>query len=127
MGFRATVTCRADLIPVLPAYFGTHIRESIAQAPPPDAAGRLTLELRFESHWQARDRLLALGGAVEVLAPDALRASVLDFAQQIVVRYAASEPRRIPIGNIRELLQTRRSLLRRRFTLCYNRPRPAPP
>jgi predicted DNA-binding transcriptional regulator YafY len=88
-GFRAVVRVAPDLIPALPAYFGARIRELIALAPPPDDAGRLILELRFESHSRARDRLLALGGAVEVLAPDALRASVLDFAQQIVARYAA--------------------------------------
>lgn len=43
--------------------------------------------LRFESLYAARDRLLALGGGVEVLEPEALRKSVEDFAGQILRVY----------------------------------------
>ena len=45
------------------------------------------LTLPFESLENARDRILALGRSVEVLEPEALRASVIDFAEQIVKFY----------------------------------------
>lgn len=45
--------------------------------------------LTFNSLQQARARLLALGGAVEVLAPEALRLSLADYGRQIAQRYAA--------------------------------------
>jgi hypothetical protein len=42
----------------------------------------------FESLEAARDSLLGLGRAVEVLDPIALRMSLVDFAKQIVAGYA---------------------------------------
>lgn len=42
---------------------------------------------QFETLEQARDRILSLGGAVEVLSPEALRRSVADFAEQIRAQY----------------------------------------
>jgi len=85
-GFRAVVRVSPALIPLLPAYFGSGIRAQISAASA-GADGWLTLELRFESFYAARDRVLALGGSIEVLTPDALRASVLDFAQQTARLY----------------------------------------
>jgi hypothetical protein len=38
--------------------------------------------------WAARDRLLGFGRAIEVLAPEPLRLSLVDFARQIVDLYA---------------------------------------
>ncbi len=43
--------------------------------------------LRFDDVVQARSELLTLGGAVEVIAPDALRLSMADFAERILDRY----------------------------------------
>lgn len=53
----------------------------------PEDAGWLTLELVFESLEAARAAVLAWGGGVEVLAPEPLRRSVWDYAEQIVARY----------------------------------------
>jgi predicted DNA-binding transcriptional regulator YafY len=89
VGFATTVRVSPEFIPMLPAYFGARIRQRIAAADPPDSEGRITLTLNFESLYHARDRLLAFGRAVEVLEPDALRASVLDFAEQTVALYRA--------------------------------------
>ena len=96
--YRATVRIAPQLVPWLPHYFGAEIQGQIDRAAAPDAGrhdggrrdgeGWITLALRFESMEGARDRLLAFGGAVEVLAPRALRASVADYAAQIVARYA---------------------------------------
>lgn len=54
---------------------------------PPDAAGWVTVTLTFESLDAARGRLLAFGGAVEVLEPASLRLSLADYAAQILARY----------------------------------------
>ena len=70
-------------------YFGERIRERVFQAGPPDQYGWLTLEISFESLEAARQRLLGFGGAIEVLAPGALRKSLLDFASQTVALYTA--------------------------------------
>ena len=50
-------------------------------------SGWVTLELPFESFVAARSRLLGLGRAVEVLEPETLRRSLIDFAEQIVWFY----------------------------------------
>jgi predicted DNA-binding transcriptional regulator YafY len=57
----------------------------------PDPDGWLTLELNFESIQAARTSLLGLGRAVEVMEPEALRKSVIDFAEQIVEFYLDKE------------------------------------
>jgi len=43
----------------------------------------MMIRVVFESLKEARSRCLSLGGAVEVLEPEALRKSVLDYAEQI--------------------------------------------
>jgi predicted DNA-binding transcriptional regulator YafY len=88
-----TVTVRAapGLIPYLPMYFGERIRADIAHAGPTDAESWIVLELAFESLESARDRLLGFGRAVEVLAPKALRESIVDYATQITQLYERSE------------------------------------
>jgi predicted DNA-binding transcriptional regulator YafY len=77
-----------DLVPLLPLYFGDRIRDVVARAGPPDAAGWITLTLPFERLEAARERMLGFGRAVEVLEPQALRQSVVDFATQVVAFYA---------------------------------------
>jgi len=82
-----TARIAPHLAPELPRYFGEGIRLALAEAGTPDEHGWLTLCLPFESFEAARDRILGLGRAVEVLEPEALRLSVIDFAQQIVTFY----------------------------------------
>jgi predicted DNA-binding transcriptional regulator YafY len=86
--YLATVRLAPALIPWLPGLFGEQIRDAIDQADSADASGWITLDLPFETLEDARGRLLALGGAVEVLHPPALRDSVQDYARQIASRYA---------------------------------------
>lgn len=86
--YRATVRVAPQLVPWLPHYFGAQVRDQMAGADRPDREGWIPLTVFFESLEEARDRLLAFGGAVEVLAPRALRASVADYAAQIVAVYA---------------------------------------
>jgi predicted DNA-binding transcriptional regulator YafY len=57
---------------------------------PPSAVQRegwQAMTLTFENFENARTRILGYGGAIEVLDPPALRASVADYAQQIRVLY----------------------------------------
>lgn len=82
--YKVTVRVAPGFIPWLPVYFGEHVKDKIVS---PDADGWLRLELSFENLHAARDRLLDCGGGVEVLAPLALRKSMLDYARQITERY----------------------------------------
>jgi predicted DNA-binding transcriptional regulator YafY len=86
--YPARVRVAPPFVPWLQHYFGPRIGDEIAEAGPPDAEGWITLTLPFASLEEARDRILAFGGAVEVLAPRALRASVADYGAQIAARYA---------------------------------------
>jgi predicted DNA-binding transcriptional regulator YafY len=62
--------------------------DRILQMNPPEVDGWRRIEVAYEYHEQARSLLLALGGAVKILEPIALRYSVQDYAQQIINRYA---------------------------------------
>ena len=85
--FQARVRIAPGALPILAEYVGDRARGQVAQSHPPDADGWVTLTLPFESFVAARSRLLGLGRAVEVLEPEALRKSLVDFAEQIVGFY----------------------------------------
>lgn len=84
---RQAFTVRLRLSPglfnLLPLYMGRRMVEQMAQAGPPGADGWFTMTLTFESLEAARERILSFGGAAEVLEPEALRCSVIDYAEQI--------------------------------------------
>ena len=88
IGYTVTVRLAQGFIPYLPRLLGEHVRQPLAQAGPPDTEGYITLQLGFESLFEARGRLLALGRGVEVLEPPALRTSMIDYAAQIASVYA---------------------------------------
>lgn len=88
--YPVTLRVAPGFLPALPHFFGNRIRERIDQAGAPGAEGWVTLELAFESLEAARDRLLSFGGGVKVVAPRALRDSLVDYAAQIVALYAAA-------------------------------------
>jgi predicted DNA-binding transcriptional regulator YafY len=88
--FCARVRVAPEALPLLAEYVGDRARGQLAQTRIPDADGWITLELPFESLIAARSRLLGLGRAVEVLEPESLRKSLIDFAEQIVAFYTAS-------------------------------------
>lgn len=85
--FRVTARVSPDFLSWLPYHAGERIGDKVARAGPPDAEGWVTVTLPFESLEDARERILGLGRAVEVLSPIALRRSVLDHAEQIVDLY----------------------------------------
>jgi predicted DNA-binding transcriptional regulator YafY len=70
-------------------YLGEGQSRAVLNAPPhPDVGNWITVEWAFESLAEARGRLLALGGAIEVLEPLPLRLAMADYGRQIVARYA---------------------------------------
>jgi predicted DNA-binding transcriptional regulator YafY len=85
--YPVTVRVAPELRPFLPLQFGPSAQQALAQAGPPDDEGWIEMILPFETLEAARQRLLSCGRAVEVVAPQALRDSVLDFARQIVALY----------------------------------------
>jgi predicted DNA-binding transcriptional regulator YafY len=72
----------------LPHLLGTEMPSQPFDAGEPDVDGWITLELNFEYHEQALERLLAFGGSIEVLEPLALRYSIRDYAEQILAVYS---------------------------------------
>jgi predicted DNA-binding transcriptional regulator YafY len=85
--YPVTARVSPDLVRYLPLIFGDRVRAAINGAGPPDSEGWITLTLPFERLETARERILGLGRAIEVLEPEPLRRSVIDFAQQIVGFY----------------------------------------
>jgi predicted DNA-binding transcriptional regulator YafY len=85
--YPVTARVSPDLVRYLPLFFGDRIRAAIDSAGPPDDEGWITLTLPFERRETARERILGFGRAIEVLEPEPLRRSVIDFAEQIVGFY----------------------------------------
>ncbi len=85
--FCARVRVAPEALRMLAEYVGERARVHLSQSISPDQDGWVTLDLPFESFVTARTRLLGLGRAVEVLEPESLRRSLIDFAEQIVEFY----------------------------------------
>lgn len=86
--FPAVVRISPDMLPDLPRVLGRGVAGSESDPQVVDANGWANLELTFDSLEAARAQILGMGGAVEVIAPEALRLSVRDFAEQIIEVYA---------------------------------------
>ena len=85
--FCARVRVAPDALPMLAEYVGDRARGQVISRHVPHVDGWVTLDLPFESFVAARSRLLGLGRAVEVMEPETLRKSLVDFAEQIVGFY----------------------------------------
>jgi predicted DNA-binding transcriptional regulator YafY len=85
--YPVTVRVAPNLISLLPKHFGHGIHAKIKEAEPMEVEGWITLTLPCESLEDARDRILGFGRAMQVLQPQALRDSILDYARQIVSVY----------------------------------------
>jgi predicted DNA-binding transcriptional regulator YafY len=105
--YAAAVRFSPELAPWLPQIFGSSIQAQIDAAACDEAdgdetardrAGWITLTLSFDSLETARSRLLALGAAVEVLAPLPLRLSLADYAAQVVALYGNDPAKSAPPG-----------------------------
>ncbi len=86
--FCARVRVSPEALPLLAGYVGERAHSQLIRSALPEEDGWVTLTLPFESFIEARTRLLGLGRAVEVLEPESLRKSLIDFAKQIVGFYS---------------------------------------
>ena len=86
--FEYLVTARIapNQAPLLSTYFGSEVDQQIKEALP-DENGWITLTLPFEHFFAAREYILGQGCAIQVLCPEPLRLSVIDFAQQVLSNY----------------------------------------
>ncbi len=84
-----------ELLDVLPGHSVENLRARLEQAAPGETGWR-TLSLTFDSLETARSTVLGWGPWVEVLAPEELRASVIEAAGRITALYAAREAERLP-------------------------------
>lgn len=75
------------LFSLLHIFVGEAAPQAVREAGPPDKKGWLTVTLRFNSFWDARKNILNMGRDIEVLEPEALKLSVIDFACQITDFY----------------------------------------
>lgn len=86
--YPVTMCVSPDLVPMLPLVLGEHLREAREEDGRCRGDGWITLTVPFERLETARTLVLGMGRAVEVLAPESLRQSVIDFARQIVDFYS---------------------------------------
>jgi predicted DNA-binding transcriptional regulator YafY len=84
--YEVTLRLATHFVPQAHHYLGEGARAAIGQAAP-DEQGRVQIVVPFESLEEARARCLSLGYAVEVLEPEALRKSIIDYAEQIRKMY----------------------------------------
>lgn len=85
--YPVSVRVNEKFAPDLRNYFPDGIRRVVKQVGDPDENGQVRLEIFFESLVEARAVLLGFGGSVQVLEPLALRASIEDYARQILGVY----------------------------------------
>ena len=92
-----TLRVSPEALSALPALLAEVARSRLEQAGEPDEHGWRVVTLPFTSSDVARASLLALGPRAEVLQPEALRDSLLEWATQTLAAYArtsAAEARR---------------------------------
>jgi hypothetical protein len=75
------------LLPVLPLYLGEESGELAVAGVSIDEGEWPTVTVLCDRLETARTKVLGLGGAVEVVAPEPLRLSVVDYARQIAGLY----------------------------------------
>jgi len=85
--FPVKVRVSPEIYPFLRGRMTGNNGEMLIDENPVDEYGWLTITLAFESLEEARAILLGYGRSVEVLKPEALKLSVIDYARQIVDLY----------------------------------------
>jgi predicted DNA-binding transcriptional regulator YafY len=85
--YSATLRVSGAFIPRLAHFLGEGVQQVIEQAGLADESGCVTLTLSFKSLEEARMYVLGFGTAVEVIAPQELKAHAIQFAQEILTFY----------------------------------------
>jgi predicted DNA-binding transcriptional regulator YafY len=86
--FEVSLRVRADALEFVQDALG--VRKGVFYGVPVPAEQWVAVDVSFGYLDEARRALLELGGAVEVVGPESLRRSMIDFADQIRGRYASS-------------------------------------
>jgi predicted DNA-binding transcriptional regulator YafY len=76
-----------QLAPYFPGRYGKGLASVIERSLGDHPYQWVELEINFEHFFEARDQALSWGGGAEVLAPTALRESILDHARQVLGCY----------------------------------------
>jgi predicted DNA-binding transcriptional regulator YafY len=84
--YPVTLNIGPDLVPTLSFILGEGVRPLI-EKDKPDADGWRILDYTFERVEEARMFVLWMGASAEVIAPEELRLSVLNFATEIIAHY----------------------------------------
>jgi predicted DNA-binding transcriptional regulator YafY len=88
--FTATLRVSPELLAQLPRERKDLLQAQLADPAVFDEQGWAKVSMPFSSFFEARNMLLSYGRAAEVLEPEQLRLSVLDFALQIVSFYSTN-------------------------------------
>ena len=89
MSYPVKARISPELATLMSVHFEGRFRDAVANAGPPDTEGWFTAVLPFKTFDDARKQTLDFGRAIEVLEPEPLRLSVIDFARQIVDFYSS--------------------------------------
>jgi len=93
-GFHTTITVTVLLSPLLNRYLSYNLDRDFLQIivsrENPDRKGRVKADLLFNTFEEARTYLLGMGNSIEVLEPESLRFSIMDYARQISEMYNKS-------------------------------------
>lgn len=76
-----------ELYKRLGMYLAEMVKYEVIDPESGDDRGWIAVNILFENFFQARECILSLGSAAEVLEPEPLKLSVIDFAQQILDFY----------------------------------------
>jgi predicted DNA-binding transcriptional regulator YafY len=87
--FKVRLKMAPGLISKLKYYLEETIKYTIIEETPADQDGWREVRITYDNFFQARASILNFGRAAEVLEPDVLRISVIDFAKQIFDFYQA--------------------------------------
>ncbi len=85
--YLAKVKVAPELSNKLDMYLGETVRYEIVETEQGKESGWMVVNISFENFFRARECILSLGSAAEVLEPEALKLSVIDFARQIIDFY----------------------------------------
>ena len=85
--YTVQIKAAPELCSKLHLYLGEVAKYTISESEPADSKGWRVVTILFENFFRARESILNFGNAAEVLEPEALKFSVIDFAKQIIDFY----------------------------------------
>ena len=88
--YQTKIKVSPGMIKHLKLYIGENARFEITETDQGDETDWKNVIIFFENFFHARECLLSMGRAAEVLEPEALKQSVVDFARQIIDSYQES-------------------------------------